>query len=317
MERILTSDIFARSERISSFLRYIVERTLEGNGHTLKELVIAQDVFGRLDFDSGADPIVRVEARRLRDKLREYHAGTHGEPVLITVSKGGYVPSFERSPSMMPGATPAPEIRESMVSHRSGRWRLQFVLPVTALVVVLAAVAGWYVIRPHPLTPVRVRRLTSLPGNETFASLSPDGNLVVFAWSNGGPADLYIKAVDSESMRRLTETPEPELSPAWSPDGRDIAFIRGGKGVFIVDAIGGAERKIADRGTRVDWSSDSRSLFLADVCPDIPAVPASTKSLSTHWRNARSQRPRILSPEILLPLRTDILWQSLARTHGP
>jgi hypothetical protein len=71
MEKILASEIFARSERLSNFFRYTVERTLEGNGHTLKEQVIAQDVFGRLDFDSAADPIVRVEARRLRDKLRE------------------------------------------------------------------------------------------------------------------------------------------------------------------------------------------------------------------------------------------------------
>jgi WD40-like Beta Propeller Repeat len=126
------------------------------------------------------------------------------------------------------------EKREPIHLSPSRRWRLQVFLPATVLVVVLAAVAGWYVVRPHPPTPVRVRRLTSLPGNESFASLSPDGNFVVFAWNSGGPADLYTKAVDSESISRITETPESELSPAWSPDGREIAFVRGGKGVFII-----------------------------------------------------------------------------------
>jgi hypothetical protein len=270
LEKILASDIFARSERLSSFFRYIVERTLEKNGHTLKERVIAQDVFGRLDFDSAADPIVRVEARRLRDKLREYYAGTDGEPVLITVSKGSYVPSFERNPSMMPVSVPGMEKREPIHLSPSRRWRLQVFFPATVLVVVLAGVAGWYVVRPHPPTPVRVRRLTSLPGNESFASLSPDGNFVVFAWNSGGPADLYTKPVDSESISRITETPESELSPAWSPDGREIAFVRGGKGVFIIAALGGgAERKIADTGTRVGWSGDSKSVFLCDMCLDI------------------------------------------------
>jgi Tol biopolymer transport system component len=97
--------------------------------------------------------------------------------------------------------------------------------------------------------------------------LSPDGNLVVFSWRNNGPPDLYIKSVDSEVQRRLTDTPEPEFSPAWSPDGREIAFLRGGKGVFTVAALGGVERRVAETGSRVTWSSDAKSLFVGDICP--------------------------------------------------
>jgi hypothetical protein len=106
LERILASDLFTRSERLSNFLHYIVDRTLEGNGHTLKEQVIAEDVFTRRNFDSAADPIVRVEARRLRDKLREYYAGAERQPVIITVPKGSYVPSFERNPATIPVIVP-------------------------------------------------------------------------------------------------------------------------------------------------------------------------------------------------------------------
>ena len=75
LDRILASDIFSRSDRLSAFLRFIVERTLSGHGDSLKEQVLADELYGKgADFNTAADPIVRVDARRLRDKLREYYA---------------------------------------------------------------------------------------------------------------------------------------------------------------------------------------------------------------------------------------------------
>jgi Tol biopolymer transport system component len=272
MERILASEIFSRSERLSGFLRYVVERTLEGSGHNLKEQVIAQDVFGRVAFDGAADAIVRVEARRLRDKLREYYAENEGEPVLITLPKGSYVPSFERNPAVTPVIAPTPEEREPIVLRRERRWPKPVTWVAVGLVVVVAAITVWYAFRTQPPTPLRVRRLTSLPGNESAASLSPDGNFVAFSWSNNGPSHIFIKEVDGESLRRLTETAEAEVSPAWSPEGREIAFVRARKGIFIVSPLGGTERKIADSGLRVTWSSDARSVFVIDNCSESRGV---------------------------------------------
>ena len=84
LDAILASDLFARSERLSQFLRFIVERTLAGEGDALKEQVIAVELYGRgADFNTAADPIVRVDARRLRDKLREYYASAPHDPVRI------------------------------------------------------------------------------------------------------------------------------------------------------------------------------------------------------------------------------------------
>src|SRR5262245_21348114 len=75
LDRILASELFTRSGRLSSFLKFIVDRTLAGQGESLKEQVIAVELYGKgTDFDTAADPIVRVDARRLRDKLREYYA---------------------------------------------------------------------------------------------------------------------------------------------------------------------------------------------------------------------------------------------------
>src|SRR5262245_57034998 len=76
LDRILGTELFARSSRLSSFLKFIVEKTLAGEGECLKEHVIAVELYGKTtDFNTAEDPIVRVDARRLRDRLREYYAG--------------------------------------------------------------------------------------------------------------------------------------------------------------------------------------------------------------------------------------------------
>ena len=97
--------------------------------------------------------------------------------------------------------------------------------------------------------------------------MSPDGNLVAFAWSGdaeAGPTDIYVKAVESEALRRLTQTPDSETSPAWSPDGHSIAFVRDGQGVFTMSQLGGAERQVSATGTHVAWAGDSKSVLIRD-----------------------------------------------------
>src|SRR5262245_46058107 len=96
LERILSNEIFARSERLSRFLRYVVEETLAGRGNELKELVLAVELYGkRAGPDGDDDSTVRVDARRLRDKLREYYAERPQDPVIVTLPKGSYVPVFQ------------------------------------------------------------------------------------------------------------------------------------------------------------------------------------------------------------------------------
>src|SRR6266542_3096821 len=96
LTRILASEIFSRSDRLTAFLTYIVEQTLAGHGAALKEHVLAMEVYGKgADFGAAVDPIVRVDARRLRDKLREYYASAPHDPLVISVPKGSYVPTFE------------------------------------------------------------------------------------------------------------------------------------------------------------------------------------------------------------------------------
>jgi tetratricopeptide (TPR) repeat protein len=95
--RVLRSEPFQRSPRHRRFLSFIVEQSLRGKAHEIKELTLAATVFGRIasGFDAQRDPIVRVEAARLRDKLAHYYA-SHGADsrLRIVIPKGSYRPLF-------------------------------------------------------------------------------------------------------------------------------------------------------------------------------------------------------------------------------
>jgi len=95
--RILNSGPFHRSQRRQRFLEYLVNETLAGRGERLKAYNVALAVFDRPEtFDPVTDPLVRIEAARLREKLREYY-GTdgQGDPVRIDLPKGTYTPRIE------------------------------------------------------------------------------------------------------------------------------------------------------------------------------------------------------------------------------
>ncbi len=94
--RILNAKTFAHSERLRRFLQFTVEQELKGEGDKLKEYQIGVEVFDRKEsYDPRIDPIVRVEAGRLRSKLKEFYSGEGREdPILIEFPKGSYVPVF-------------------------------------------------------------------------------------------------------------------------------------------------------------------------------------------------------------------------------
>jgi TolB-like protein len=94
LEKITSSAVFADSQRMARFLRFAVEESLQGNGCRLKEIVIGSEVFDRgADYDPRLDPIVRVEARRLRSKLLTYYEGEgKDDELIIELPKGTYQP---------------------------------------------------------------------------------------------------------------------------------------------------------------------------------------------------------------------------------
>ena len=98
LARILADRRFLSAERNAGFLRYVVEKTIEGKGNEIKEIVIATEIYGRsTDYNPKVDSIVRVEAARIRSKLQSYYEQEgQNDHVRITIPKGTYVPCFEQ-----------------------------------------------------------------------------------------------------------------------------------------------------------------------------------------------------------------------------
>src|SRR5262249_50929223 len=160
---------------------------------------IALELYRRsTDFDASLDSIVRVDARRLRDRLREYYAESVADPVIISLPKGRYVPVFEKGNTLaavveIPVAS-APEKHEGAAGRR---WRWPMICMTAAAAV---AILLWQALRPSSAAP-EARPLASLAGDKGPPTLSPDGNFAAFFWS--GPPEkpepgIYIKSVDGE-----------------------------------------------------------------------------------------------------------------------
>jgi hypothetical protein len=102
VEEILASRTFAKAARLSSFLSYICQQTLEGKSERINEQQIGVHVFSRsASYQASDDSIVRSQARLLRQKLEEYFE--HERPnsqMIISIPKGGYVPVFQRKTEM-------------------------------------------------------------------------------------------------------------------------------------------------------------------------------------------------------------------------
>src|ERR1700691_3720779 len=117
LDLILRSRAFIQSHRIRRFLQFVVEESLLGQPHRLKEYLIGLEVFDRREaFDPRVDSIVRVEARRLRYKLDEYYRLEGREDAIrIVLRKGSYVPIFEYR-SATNGASPMAPRRSVEIS---------------------------------------------------------------------------------------------------------------------------------------------------------------------------------------------------------
>jgi hypothetical protein len=97
LNRILAFPLFNNSIVLSGFLKFIVEETLAGRAHLIKEYTIGTSVLSKkAGYDPQADASVRIHAGRLRRALFTYYSGPGcNDPILISVAKGGYVPKFE------------------------------------------------------------------------------------------------------------------------------------------------------------------------------------------------------------------------------
>jgi len=137
----------------------------------------------------------------------------------------------------------------------------------------LLAVLGVWLSRTRRVQSPRLtfastaQKLTDLPGEELYPALTPDGQTLVFASSQGGNRDIYRQTVGIREAVNLTAGGDGyDTQPAISPDGGRIAFrsSRNGGGVFIMNIDGSNVTKITDSGFNPSWSPDGRELALND-----------------------------------------------------
>ena len=184
LARILASTAFHVPERDRRFLAYVVEETLAGRGSRIKAFSVAVEVFGRpASFDPHTDPVVGIEAGRIRRALELYYL-TEGQldPIEITIPKGGYVPVFTaRDPTVVPIAATTPVDQHEMEpaavpGSRIDRALRRSLIAIAAVVLILIA---WELVKqtsvpgtPAPTSGTRVATLLVEP----FADLSASGS---------------------------------------------------------------------------------------------------------------------------------------------
>jgi hypothetical protein len=123
LERIVSSQAFSRADRPRHFLRFLVEHALDPEAPPVDEYLLAVEVFKRSEpFDASSDPIVRVEAGRLRHRLEDYYRGPgQDDPILIELPPRTYTPVFRcrtapLTPEMTLGDWMAKQNRRTLIA---------------------------------------------------------------------------------------------------------------------------------------------------------------------------------------------------------
>jgi hypothetical protein len=131
VERILADPLFSQSKRCASFLRYVTERALNNAHEPLTERSLGVEVFGRSpNYDTDADPIVRVTASEVRKRLAQYYEDpAHSGKLRVLVHKGSYAAEFVAPGTQLtPAEAPVPQLATLPIAatepepHTNRRW---------------------------------------------------------------------------------------------------------------------------------------------------------------------------------------------------
>ncbi len=283
LDRLLHSDAFAGAARQQRLLRHLVHKRLEGRVGDLKEYTLGVEVFDRGDdFDPRLDPIVRVEASRLRSRLQKYYdGGGAAEPIRISLPRGGYAPSFAMAATPEPPQTATPPMVESPLVVASPalsepvtvapagpaagfrRWTVALVIAGVAAALLIAVF--------YHRAPVAIRtqnfnhfqRLTNDEALCAFPTFSPDAKSLAYARRDGGTWEIYQRDLATSAVTELTPGAlEDNYQPAWSPDGANIAFRsdREGGGLFLLNTQSRGTKRLTNTGYYPTWSPDSSKI---------------------------------------------------------
>jgi hypothetical protein len=148
LDRVVVSLGFSKSPQLASFLRFVVEEVLAGNGNRIKAYSIATAALGReANFEPQNDSIVRVEAGRLRLTLEHYYAnGGHDDPIVIELPRGHYIPIFRANTAQRRAIARIIGLPRQLAETLRENFRLVVVIVVIAGIVSVAFDLLWMVL---------------------------------------------------------------------------------------------------------------------------------------------------------------------------
>ena len=286
LERILKSGPFLHAPRRQRFLVYIVNETLAGRGDRLKGYTIAREVFDRPeDFDPAIDPVVRIEAGRLREKLREYY-DTEGkdDPIRVDLPKGSYAPQIAYQ------AKPAPDAAAPRPVALAAPSRAAAAGLISMLILALAGYGAWQWWAPP--TPTDKASIAVLPfetiGNDPTWERFADGVTEDIVIDLSHSKDLFVVARNSTEVYKDKPTDVRTigrdlgvhyvLEGSVQPSGRQIRVT-----AQLVDARTGghvwSHRYIRPAADLFDVQSDVTEKIAATLTGYQGAVAAAERSL--------------------------------------
>ena len=275
LERIVTSREFPTAGRGAAFLTYIVEEVLAGRTDRIKGYAIALEVFRRDQHFTQEDPVVRIEAGRLRRALERYYlVAGQNDPVRIDVPKGGYIPVFSwmNTPSFDAMPSTNEEIATDGAKEPTRPAGRLWLAAVAAAVVAVTGLGGWV--------------WTNLAGNEAFPD---EPTLVVAPFANlgtGAEAQMYAAGLMEELLTTLPRFKEikvfgRETTRNLTPDV-DVVQVREQLGARYLLAggirVSGDRMRVSARlvdtgGGAILWSqnydSDLRTQDLFTIQADV------------------------------------------------
>jgi Tol biopolymer transport system component/tRNA A-37 threonylcarbamoyl transferase component Bud32 len=193
--------------------------------------------------------------------------------------------------------------------------RKPWLVPGLAALVVLAAagVVAWLMLKPASgPAMVQPERITFESGGAFNPAISPDGKLIAYSSERNGNMDIYVRQLGGQQTIRRTEHPAPDWFPCFSPDGSKIAFFsdRDGGGLYITEALAGAERRIAEGGRLPSFSPDGSMILYLFV--------SATRFAKLFVVPAAGGIPRPFQPEFVVlpkgPSHSSPLWSADGKT---
>ena len=267
IERIIASSDFDVSDRAVKFLRYVVEETLQGRSELIKAFTIGIDVFERDEgFDPQHDPVVRIEAARLRRAMERYYLlSGKDDPIRIDIPKGSYVPTFTA------GSAESETVSETRRASGISRWWL-----LAPLVVVLVLFLGWV-------------QFGNLIGKKVTNTVMLGPRILVLPFTDLGNDDMsatYAAAITDELIGALSHFKEVAVfgvQTSRSVDGDSVASLREKLRVdYVLEGSARTDAHMVRVGTRlidaasgaVLWSNSYEYQLEADKLFEIPVDTA-------------------------------------------